>query len=71
MEIEQTKVIQIKYKNYKGETRIRTILPIEIWFGNTKYHTENQWLLNAYDLDKKENRDFAIIDILFWNHGIE
>lgn len=51
------------YKNWKGETRERTVQPIEIWFGHTDYHQEDQWLLKAYDLEKKDYRDFALKDV--------
>ena len=58
--------VKIKYTNYRGETSDRRINPISIWFGATDYHTEKQWLLKAFDIDKKEYRDFAMCDIHMW-----
>jgi len=41
-------------------------MPIEIWFGSTEWHKQDQWLLAATDLDKNERRDFALQDIVEW-----
>lgn len=60
------KAIQIVYRNWKGEVAIRTIVPEKIWWGATKYHTEEQYLLTAWDEEKGENRDFAMKDIIAW-----
>jgi len=57
------KVIKIKYTNWRGETSIRTIIVRDAWFGKTKWHTKEQWLIHAYDIDKKTERDFALLDI--------
>lgn len=60
------RLVCFKYKNYKGEICIRKVRPIEIWFGSTIYHPENQWLLKAFDVDKNDYRNFAIKDIQEW-----
>ena len=62
-----TEEVNIKYKNWKGITAIRHIEPIEIWYGETEFHKGYQYFLSALDLDKKEIRDFAMIDILEWD----
>jgi predicted DNA-binding transcriptional regulator YafY len=66
MELAINKIVQFNYKNYKGSHNVRTVVPVEIWFGSTKYHTKDQWLLKAYDLDKMDYRDFALKDIENW-----
>ena len=58
--------VEIIYTNWKGVTATRTIQPIEIWFGATDYHPDEQWLLKALDIDKGEQRDFAMQDIQAW-----
>lgn len=58
--------VEIIYTNYKGVTSTRTVQPIEVWFGNTEYHPENQWLLRAVDIKKNEERNFAMKDIKNW-----
>jgi hypothetical protein len=37
------KPIRVLYKNYRGETAWRIILPQEIFFGNNEYHKETRY----------------------------
>lgn len=60
-------IVQITYRNWKGVIGVRQITPINIWFGSTEWHKNPQWLLKAIDIEKKEERDFAMKDILSWN----
>ncbi len=52
-----------EYKNYKSIVSRRNVQPIKIWYGETKYHPIKQYFLKAYDLDKDQERDFALSDI--------
>jgi predicted DNA-binding transcriptional regulator YafY len=52
-------VVTFTYKNHRGETSVRLVRPIMIAFGSNKYHTEPQWLLHAYDLQKAAERAFG------------
>ena len=52
------------YKNWKGETSVRTVRPVEIWYGESDFHKGNQWFMKAWDLLKLDDRDFAIMDII-------
>ncbi len=61
------KSVHILYTNWKGETAERHVVPIELWFGSTEWHKEEQWLLRAKDLDKGAIRDFALKDVLKWS----
>lgn len=58
--------VKIVYTNWKGETAERIIKPIELWFGATEYHQEEQWLLRALDIKKNDERHFAMKDISEW-----
>ena len=60
------KVVEIIYKNYRGEVSKRKIIPEKIWYGTTKWHKKSGWLLDAFDLGKKAERSFAIKDIQHW-----
>lgn len=60
------KKVKILYTNYRGETSHREILPEKIWFGSTEWHSEAQWLLDAYDVEKGAIRNFAMKDIQEW-----
>ncbi len=55
--------LKFEYVNWKGEIGTRTIIPLEVWYGYTDYHTE-QWMLKAWDIDKDDERNFAINDIV-------
>lgn len=57
--------ITMVYTNWKGVTSVRHIYPHEIYFGFTEYHPEPQWLMDAYDCDKADNRTFALRDCDF------
>jgi predicted DNA-binding transcriptional regulator YafY len=64
--VSKIKSMTIIYKNWKGEVGQRRIEPIRMWFGKTEYHPEPQWLLKAFDLDKRAMRDFAMNDVIHW-----
>ncbi len=59
-----TKPLHFTYRNYKGIISDRKVIPSSIYFGSTEYHKEAQWLLSGFDLDKMENRVFAVCDII-------
>lgn len=56
----------IDYTNWQGERSTRTILPIRMYWGSNEWHKEDQWLLEAHDLDKRAVRNFAFKDIHSW-----
>lgn len=61
-----SELVKISYTNWKGETADRVIKPGHFHFGQTQYHREEQWLLTAYDVNKKQSRTFAMKDIHKW-----
>lgn len=65
--IDPQQIVTIRYTNYRGETGVRRIIPIEIRFVSTEWHPEPQWVMEAYDVDKGAQRSFAIKDIIQWN----
>ncbi|MCK5605195.1 hypothetical protein KAR91_25110 [Candidatus Pacearchaeota archaeon] len=62
----EKEAVSILYTNYRGETTVRQIVPKKLWFGGTDWHPEEQWLLDAYDLEKQADRSFAMKDIRAW-----
>jgi hypothetical protein len=56
--------VLVVYRNYRGETATRSILPQRLWFGSTEWHPEPQGLLDAVDTERHEERSFAFRDIL-------
>lgn len=66
-EIFTPNLVKIAYTNYKNIKSVRNIIPHSIRFGNNQWHTTDQWLLLAYDVDKNEDREFSCKDISGWN----
>ena len=59
--------VTIEYTNWRGERSTRRVRPTgEMIFKSTQWHLEPQWLIRAIDLDKREERLFAIADIHSW-----
>lgn len=56
--------IKVKYKNWKGEIGIRTIIPLSVQYNHTEYHTKNQWLMEVWDVEKDALRTYAMMDII-------
>ena len=63
---EEKKKVTILYTNWKGDTNYRNIIPMSVEFKATQWHPEEQWILNAMDVDKNAQRAFAIKDIKEW-----
>lgn len=59
-----TRILEFGYTNHKGIYAKRRVLPAHIYHGTSKYYMERQWLLHAYDLDKKDYRDFALVKMV-------
>lgn len=53
-------VLTFGYTNWKNQYNERRVVPIRIFFGKNEYHKEDTWLMEAYCLDRKENRTFAL-----------
>ena len=60
------KAVKIVYTNYKGVTATRHIVPVVILFGHNEWHTQDQWLMRALDIEKNAERTFALKDISSW-----
>lgn len=52
------------YRNWRGDVRERTVIPLDIEFTTNPHHDGPQWFLNAWDGEKDARRSFAIEDIL-------
>lgn len=62
---QQDKKITFEYKNWRGDTAVRTVIPQNIWYGESEWHSGAQWFMKAHDIEKGEVRDFALIDMSF------
>src|SRR4051812_12480619 len=61
---------QMMYKNHRGESHNRVIIPMYLWYGHTQYHKEDQIFLHAFDYSKDAERDFAVKDIISPNFDV-
>jgi len=59
--------ISIVYKNHRGETSMRRVEPLHLFFGSTPWHAEKQWFLQAHDFEKQAERSFAMRDVRGWD----
>ncbi|MDR3551363.1 MAG: hypothetical protein P4L31_08165 [Candidatus Babeliales bacterium] len=57
------RAVKVRYKNYRGEVAVRSIVPMELYWGETEYHPHDQWLLKVYDIEKNTERIYAFKDI--------
>jgi hypothetical protein len=48
------------YTNWRGQTRLRLLIPVRLYWGSTQYHPEPQWLLEAVDAETGQVKDFAL-----------
>lgn len=55
--------VEFTYTNWKGKTAIRRAIFTSLYWGSNEYHTEPQFLVHGYDLDKKAPRTYALRDI--------
>jgi hypothetical protein len=61
--------LEIYYTNWKGEREIRRIVPLACYYGSNDWHKEPQFLMDAYDIDKKACRTFAMAYIHHMTNG--
>jgi predicted DNA-binding transcriptional regulator YafY len=58
--LKKMRAVEFDYTNYKGESGKRRAQIVSIFYGSNKWHTEEQWLLEAYDMEKQDFRFFAM-----------
>jgi hypothetical protein len=61
-----SQIVVIDYTNWRGERALRRIEPVGIYWGSNEWHPKEQWLLDARDYGKREQRTFAMKDIHSW-----
>jgi hypothetical protein len=61
-------VVEIDYTNWKGERRLRKIIPQpnSLYEGSNDYHPEKQWLFNAIDTEDGRLKTWAMRGVHSW-----
>lgn len=59
--------IEVKYKNWRGETAIREIRPYVVYYdrNGTEFHPQPGWFLEVYDIERQAIRTYALADCDF------
>lgn len=67
--------VYIQYRNHRGITSWRHVLPLVWDFTSSPWHSEQQWIMLALDLDRgfdregeRVQRSFALQNILVWQY---
>jgi predicted DNA-binding transcriptional regulator YafY len=69
----EEQIVTITYLNHRGKISERQIIPYEFGWGSTEYYPTPQFLLEAWDFNKKALRTFSMNNIINWrgNHATE
>lgn len=55
--------VTFNYTNWKGVTRQRVAILSRLFEGSNEWHKEKQWLVEAYDVEERVPRTFALKDM--------
>jgi hypothetical protein len=59
--------VEIDYTNWKGERRLRRIIPLKLWYGENEYRRGDQWILSAMDMeDGGKIKTFSLTGVRGW-----
>ena len=61
-------IVEFTYENHRGEARPVRIdaATTHLWSGTTAYYPEHQPLLTAWDMDRDEERTYALKRVRSW-----
>lgn len=58
--------VKIDYTNWRGERRVRRVLPLNFNYRASEWHNGEQWIMTAHDIEIDEQREFAMSGIHSW-----
>lgn len=64
-ETESPPIVEVVYRNHRGEVATRRVTPLRVRFGSTEHHRTPQFLLEVFDHDRLAARTFALRDCDF------
>lgn len=63
LKLEPKHVVIIDYTNWRGERAERKVIPGRFVYEATEWHPEEQWILYAFDVERNNERGFALLNI--------
>lgn len=51
---------RFRYRNHAGRVEDRVVIPLGLEYKATEHHPEPGWVFEAYDLDRRAERSFAL-----------
>ena len=56
------------YRNHRGEEAVRRVIPTGLIYSESVFHKDKErtWFLHGFDLDRQEERTYALDDVLAW-----
>lgn len=61
---------RVVYRNWRGETALRTVRVRALYVGSTQYHRHRQLLMRVYDYDRRAERVYAARDVTVWGERV-
>jgi hypothetical protein len=62
-DFDEEQVLEFDYLNYRGEYSRRTARMSSMYLGSNEYHRDTQWIMVGIDLEKSQERHFAVLDM--------
>jgi predicted DNA-binding transcriptional regulator YafY len=51
------------YKNHRSEVSMRSVIPLQLRWGDADGYYKDEWLLECFDVEKNDYRTFALSGI--------
>ena len=51
---------EVRYTNWRGETRDRRLQPRSLWYGSNEWHPDLQWIMDCLDTEDGVVKGFAL-----------
>lgn len=69
------RVVVFMYKNYRGETSERYVVPMHVYYGYSDWHSSKdgnrELLLDAFCMDRMEKRTFLVDNIIGYDSTVK
>jgi hypothetical protein len=66
---DRPQALTLRYTNWRGDTAMRRIVPLRVFWGSTEHHPKPCWLLDVHDIDRDARRLYALASCDFSRRG--